>query len=149
MTVSIRDVTVDDRDVWTGLWDRYLAFYETTRNDDVKDATWGRLLDSRVPMFSCLAETADKEAVGLVNYLFHPSFWDVSDVCYLNDLYVDPDARGAGIGRALIQTVVDRSLSAGITGVYWMTAKNNSSARALYDRVATQTPFVQYVIGDV
>ena len=69
------------------------------------------------------------------------------EYCYLEDLFVSPDARGSGAGRALIATV--DGLGAGATAcakVYWLTAETNATARALYDRVATHTGFVHYEI---
>lgn len=64
--------------------------------------------------------------------------------CYLEDLYVDPASRGAGIGRALIDAMYRWADERGVTRVYWHTDELNSNARALYDRVGKLAPFVQY-----
>ncbi|MEK1932119.1 MAG: GNAT family N-acetyltransferase, partial [Pararhizobium sp.] len=63
---------------------------------------------------------------------------------YLQDLYADPDVRGQGIGRALIEAVYARAETAGAPKVYWMTQEFNATARLLYDRIATKSPFIVY-----
>ena len=63
----------------------------------------------------------------------------------MQDLYVDPDARGSGVGRALIETVYAAADANGTPSVYWLTQDFNEQARRLYDRVASVTPFIKYV----
>jgi GNAT superfamily N-acetyltransferase len=53
-------------------------------------------------------------------------------------------ARGRGVGRAMIEAVGVRAKAGGASRVYWHTGKTNARARALYDKVATLTKFVQY-----
>ena len=86
----------------------------------------------------------DGRLVGLTHYLFHAHGWQAQDTCYLQDLFVSPKARGAGVGRALIEAVCDTAKAAGVAPVYWTTAEDNATARALYDRLAQKTPFIQY-----
>lgn len=68
----------------------------------------------------------------------------VEDVCYLQDLFTAPEARGEGVGRALIEYVYDQAKAVGSTRVYWQTHENNP-ARTLYDQVAQLTAFRRYV----
>lgn len=70
--------------------------------------------------------------------------WSVENSCYLQDLYVDPEIRGTGAGRALIEAVHAEAAKAGATGVYWLTQECNKTARQLYDRIGELTPFVKY-----
>ena len=60
--------------------------------------------------------------VGLAHYIFHRHGWQIEDVCYLQDLYVAPEARGTGAGRALIEAVYAAADAAGRPNVYWLTA---------------------------
>ena len=71
---------------------------------EATDETWRRFFEPSEPVWAALAWQGDK-AVGLVHWLFHRSTWSVHNYCYLNDLFVDPDLRGGGVGRALIQHV--------------------------------------------
>ena len=70
--------------------------------------------------------------------------WQAENTCYLQDLYVDPEIRGTGAGRALIEAVYDAADAAGAKGVYWTTQHFNSQARQLYDRIGKLTPFIKY-----
>ena len=83
--------------------------------------------------------------MGLAHIIFHRHGWQVEDVCYLQDLYVAPEARGTGAGRALIEAVYAAADAAGAPNVYWLTQEFNTTARQLYDRVGRLTPFVKYV----
>ena len=144
MNVTVRPVTEEDEPVWRDLWRDYLAFYETTRPEAVYAKTWERILDDSEELFSCLAVSAERQTVGLVNFLYHRSFWDIENRCYLNDLYTIPRARGLGAGKAMIDAVVSHAKSQDSASVYWLTARDNDQARRLYDHVATLTSFVKY-----
>ena len=84
------------------------------------------------------------ELLGLVHYIFHRNTWMVNDVCYLEDLFTAEQARGKGVGRALIEAVYARAAAAGGTRVYWLTHETNITAQALYDKVAEKPGFIQY-----
>jgi GNAT superfamily N-acetyltransferase len=70
--------------------------------------------------------------------------WSTADRCYLEDLFVARDVRGAGTGKALIEAVYRAADAAGADQVYWLTAHDNEQARRLYDHVARVTPFIKY-----
>ncbi len=144
MNMTIRPVTDADRADWSRLWDAYLAFYETTRGAEVHEETWARIMDPDKAMFALIARDGDGTAIGICNYLLHNSFWDIEPKCYLNDLFVDPAVRGSGAGRAMIEKVHTHAQKLGAISTYWLTAQDNAPARALYDRLAAKTPFVQY-----
>lgn len=146
MNITIRPPRPSDRAAWSGLWDQYLAFYETSRPGDIHDLAWSRILDDTVPMHCLLAELPGGQIVGLANFFFHPFFWQREDMCYLNDLYVLPDQRGQGIAEALIAGVKQAALNRGASELYWDTANDNKVARGLYDKIAEIPPFVKYAI---
>ncbi len=144
MSVTIRSLEPEDRDAWLPLWRGYLEFYETSVSDDVTAATWRRLLDPGQPLNGFGAFDGAGRLVGIVHYLFHPVTWSIADRCYLEDLFVRPEARGTGAGRALIEAVYRAADEARADQVYWLTAHDNMIARRLYDRVGRLTPFVKY-----
>ena len=143
--LTIRPLVRGDEAAWRRLWTGYLDFYETRVGEEVYAATFSRLLsEAEGDCHGRLALGADGAAVGLVHYIYHRHCWRVEKVCYLQDLYVVPEARGTGAGRALIEAVYAAADAAGCPSVYWMTQDFNAEARRLYDRIATLTPFVKY-----
>jgi len=140
----IRPVESSDEGAWRRLWTAYLAFYETVLPEEIYVATFSRLLSGAANEFGGLLAVLDGRPVGLAHILFHRSCWHLAPVCYLQDLFADPDVRGKGIGRALIEAVYSHAQAAGTTEVYWMTQEFNATARQLYDRIADKTPFIIY-----
>lgn len=143
-SLIVRPIEASDRAEWERLWDRYLDFYHTSVTPEVRDTSFARLLGDDPNDFSGCLAVLDGRPVGLVHYLFHRHGWKVENVCYLQDLYADPDVRGRGIGRALIEAVYARADAAGAPSVYWLTQQDNATARRLYDRIAGKTDFIKY-----
>jgi GNAT superfamily N-acetyltransferase len=144
MTITIRPMTAADFADWNPLWQAYLTFYESSVADDVTRTSFSRLTDPVEPMGSFLAYTPDGRAVGMVNWVRHRSTWTTGDYCYLQDLYADPDVRGSGVGRLLIEAVYGVALEMGCSRVHWLTHETNQHAMLLYDRIADRSGFVQY-----
>jgi len=143
--MRIRPIEAGDEPVWRLLWRDYLAFYETTLPEAVYAASFARLTDPAVRDYNGLLALQEGAPVGLAHYIFHRHGWQVADVCYLQDLYVTPEARGTGAARALVEAVYAEADAAGAPNVYWLTQEFNATARRLYDRIGNATPFVKYV----
>jgi len=144
MEIVIRSLQAADRPDWEPLWQGYLAFYKASLPDKVTQSTWHKLMDPSRDPHGLVAVDGAGRLVGLTHYLFHQSTWTIPHICYLQDLFVAPEARGLGAGRALIEAVYAQADKAGAAQVYWLTQEFNATARALYDKVATLTPFVRY-----
>ncbi len=143
-SVLVRPLCRNDRSEWDRLWTLYLEFYKTRLPGAQYDLTFERLLDPAEPMFGYLAEKEGKTH-GLVHIILHRSAWIEGPSCYLQDLYVDSSLRGSGMGRALIEHVYHVVKGFGGTRVHWLTHETNTTARHLYDRVASNGGFIQYV----
>lgn len=147
MPTTIRPVADADRPAWQPLWDGYNAFYgrqgPTALPAEITETTWRRFLDPSEPVFALVAER-DGRLVGLAHYLFHRSTTRLEPVCYLQDLFTAPEARGSGVGRALIERVYAEAAAAGSRRVYWQTQAGNTAGRLLYDRVARHLGFIVY-----
>jgi GNAT superfamily N-acetyltransferase len=142
--VSVRPIEKADHDEWKRLWTGYLEFYETSVPDAVYRTTWRRLFEDGEFEPNGFVAVLDGKPVGLVHYIFHRTCWSEKNNCYLQDLYADPDVRGTGIGRALIEAVYAEADRRNAAAVYWMTQDFNATARKLYDRIARKTPFIKY-----
>ena len=143
MAITIRPLTPADRASWEPLWQGYLTFYKTSIPAEVTENSWRRFHVDGLPAYALGAFDGDR-MVGFVHYIFHLSNWLLNPTCYLQDLFTSPDARGKGVGRALIEAVYDKAREAGSTRVYWLTQDTNLTAMALYDKVATKAGFTQY-----
>jgi GNAT superfamily N-acetyltransferase len=142
---TIRPIEPGDEPYWRLLWRDYLDFYETELPPMVYATSFARLTDPSQRDYNGLLALHDDAPVGLAHYIFHRHGWHIADVCYLQDLYVAPDARGANVGRRLIEAVYVEADAAGAADVYWLTQEFNVTARHLYDRIGRVTPFVKYV----
>ncbi|MFC0402146.1 GNAT family N-acetyltransferase [Paraburkholderia rhizosphaerae] len=142
-SVEIKVIDRSDFDAWFSLWKNYQRFYKVDLPESVTLETWARLLDPVQPMHAALAMVGE-QALGLAHTIYHRSTWATADDCYLHDLFVAPDARGSGIGRALIDHVYEDARRRGAFRVYWLTQESNHNARQLYDRVADRSGFIHY-----
>ena len=143
MVLNIRRLEADDREQWQILWKGYQEFYETNL-DAVTDGLWQRLQETHEDGPHCFVAEKEDELVGMVQYLFHGSTWSPKQRIYLNDLYTLPEARGLGVGRALIEAVYEEGRNRDCEQVYWLTQDFNEAGRRLYDKVADLTPFIKY-----
>ena len=144
--VTVRAVEAADEARWRHLWDGYCRFYEVELAPDVTRHTWNRLMDPGSPVNAIVAEQRELGVIGLANYVVHENTWETSPVCYLEDLYVDPGVRAGGVGRKLIDWLVDAMAREGWSRLYWLTRENNYRARGLYDKYTPRDPFVRYVV---
>ncbi|QXH56567.1 GNAT family N-acetyltransferase [Pseudomonas maumuensis] len=141
--ISLRPVGAHDHAAWRTLWQAYLHFYQTELADEIYQSTWQRLLDPGEPTHSALA-WVDGKAVGLVNFIYHRTNWSIQNTCYLQDLYVDSEQRGLGIGRQLIEHVYATAKAADCMRVHWLTHETNATAISLYEQVADRPGFIQF-----
>ncbi|MDR3388294.1 MAG: GNAT family N-acetyltransferase [Rudaea sp.] len=105
--------------------------------------TWSRFFDAYEPMHALVAEESGR-LLGLAHYLFHRSTIQIAPTCYLQDLFTVEQARGKGVGRALVNAVYEWALAAAAPRVYWQTHETNGVAMQLYDKVAERSGFVVY-----
>ena len=138
--MEVRPLRPDDRSRWDPLWAGYLEFYEQSLAPAVTDDVFGRLASDDAELHGLVATDGD-ELLGFAHVVVHASTWSIGRYVYLEDLFVAPAARGRGIGKALIEAVY---ALAGDRHVHWHTQATNTTARALYDRVATDSGFVVY-----
>ena len=134
---SIRTVTPEDFAQWRVLWDGYNAFYgrsgPTALAPEITAMTWARFFDAYEPVHAMVAEK-DGQLLGLVHYLFHRNTAMIGPTCYLQDLFTNETARGAGVGRALVDAALDAARARGAARIELDTNETNTGAIALYER---------------
>lgn len=142
----VRDIEAEDEAGWRTLWDGYCRFYGVGVPGHVTDALWQRLFDPDSPIYAIVVEDDEGEVRGFAHYVLHPYTWGTEQLCYLEDLYVAPEARGQGLGRAMIEFLHDRAREEGWARLYWMT-RADSPARRLYDRFIPADDHVRYLLA--
>ncbi|KPI27815.1 GNAT family N-acetyltransferase [Streptomyces sp. NPDC059755] len=140
-TTEIGPLGPQDRAAWEVLARGYKTFYRTEVPDDGYEEMWRRLRDGSE--VHAVGARTEGRLVGIAHYLFHASAW-TADSCYLQDLYVDEAVRGRGVARALIERVAEAARERGAARLYWSTQEDNTTARALYDKVAGFNGFIRY-----
>ena len=139
----IRSFCEGDYDDWLVLWRAYQAFYKSNIADEVSRVVFSRMLDPKEPTFGAFATRADG-VLGFTHWILHRSNWTVGNYCYLQDLYVQEESRGLGVGRCLITHVYSEAKKAECSRVYWLTHETNATAMRLYDSLAERSGFLQY-----
>lgn len=144
--VSIRPVRADDRSQWDTLYQGYADFYKVTQTPEMRETVWSWLLDETKESRGLLAVSPDGNVLGLTHFRPFARPLSATTGCFLDDLFVSPDARGLGIADALIEAVRGIAAENGWSVVRWITAENNYRGRGVYDRVASKTNWVTYDI---
>jgi GNAT superfamily N-acetyltransferase len=144
--VSVRELEAADRERWLELWAAYLHFYRAEIPTQVTALTFERLCEGSEGMLGLVAISGDGAPVGFAHLVFHPSTWSRTGYCYLEDLYVEPAARGGGVSGPLFEAVFAAARARGSDRVYWHTQQFNGAARSLYDTVGRLTSMVEYEV---
>ena len=111
---------LQDRHPGGCLGDHLVSIAESRRN------RWARRWPGTAP-----------RAVGLVHHVRHRSCWTIGDYIYLQDLFVSPEVRGAGIGRRLIEYVYGLARAQGCSRVHWLTHETEHRRHAAVRPVAS------------
>jgi GNAT superfamily N-acetyltransferase len=70
---------------------------------------------------------------GVAVLRFRPSLWKEALQCYLEELYVVPERRGRGLGRALMEAAIDLARREGAADMHLGTGEDDAAARRLYE----------------
>ena len=141
--LAVRPAVPGDRSGWDPLFVAYGEFYRVAVTAETLETVWGWIHDSDHVVEALVAERRGA-LVGLAHYRAMPSPLRGATLGFLDDLYVDPAARGAGVGEALLTRLAEIAAERGWRCVRWITADDNYRARTLYDRVAVKTGWNMY-----
>jgi ribosomal protein S18 acetylase RimI-like enzyme len=150
VAVVVRPLAPSDAEAWRALFLAHGRCYGRDLDPRIVKTTWSWLMDPAEPVYGEVAEIcgADRppSVVGIVHYQAMHRTLRGGKVGYLGDLFVHPDHRGQGAGRALIERVLVIARARGWSNVRWLTREDNAPARRLYDSFAPKTDFVLYQI---
>jgi GNAT superfamily N-acetyltransferase len=136
--VEIAPIAVEDFEQLLPLIAAYQRFYEVEKIDEDRNRAFFRRF--LAPSDDGLLLGAEREGV-LVGYAclyWHFSSLEATESVLMNDLYVAEDARGQGVGRALIEASTEVARERGIPCLEWSTAPDNRTAQRLYDSTGAE-----------
>jgi GNAT superfamily N-acetyltransferase len=130
--VVVRDAVADDVGRLVDLV-RQLARYE--RSEEAAQATeedFRRALFGPGPVVFAFVAERDGEVVGMAVYFVSFSTWTGRHGLYLEDLFVVPEHRSRGVGRALLRTLAARAVERGCARLEWAVLDWNRPAIDFY-----------------
>lgn len=143
---KVRAVREEDRPQWDSLYAGYAEFYGVAQTPAMRDTVWSWLHDEGAEVRGLVAEGEEGRLVGLTHFRPFARPLSATTGCFLDDLFVHPEARGLRVADALIAAVREVAKQNGWSVVRWITADDNYRARGVYDRVAAKTDWVTYDI---
>jgi GNAT superfamily N-acetyltransferase len=143
VALEIRTTRAEDRPAWERLYSGYADFYANPLTPERADTLFGWILDPAHSIEGLLA-LDDGAPVGLAHFRDMPSPLRGITIGFLDDLFVDPAARGSGAAEALLEEIGRIGTGRGWSVYRWITRENNFRARGLYERTATRTDWVTY-----
>ena len=127
---------------WDRLYAGYAAFYKVEQTAAMRDRVWGWIGEGRIICLMALDAQGRPLGIAHIREFLRPLSATVAG--YLDDLFVDPDLRGAGIADDLFAAAKELGRSRDWSVIRWITAENNYRARGVYDRVAARTNWITY-----
>jgi GNAT superfamily N-acetyltransferase len=144
--LTIRPPQASDRQDWDRLYQGYAQFYQVTQTPEMRERVWSWLHDAAHESQCLMAFDATGKAVGLAHFRAFARPLSASTGGFLDDLFVDPAARGSQAGTQLIAAIEAWGKERNWSVIRWITADNNYRARSAYDKIATRTAWITYDI---
>lgn len=129
---------------WERLYAGYAEFYNVEQTPEMRAKVWSWITDPSHEVECLLAVDDAGEPIGLAHFRAFARPLAASTGGYLDDLFVQPEERGSGAARALIEALTEIAKERGWSVVRWLTADDNYRARTLYDKVAKRTHWITY-----
>ena len=140
--ISITTDVARFRAEWNVLYAAYADYYKVGQNQEMRDRTWGWIMEGRIHCLMALDETGKPIGFAHIREFLRPLSSTVAG--YLDDLFVDPNSRGGGVVNALFDAGSKLGREKNLSVIRWITREDNYRARAVYDKVATRTNWVTY-----
>ena len=139
----VREIKLSDKEEWEVLYRGYADFYKVEMKDEILKTVWSWLHDRNHDVKGIVYEHENK-VVGLAHYRRMPRPLRGKYIGFLDDIYVEPKYRGKKIGEKLICELNEISKKNNWGLVRWVTHKDNTRAKFLYDKVAKKVAWDLY-----
>lgn len=142
--ITIEKPGNEDRSAWEMLYLAYADFYEYPVSAQTLDTVWSWIQDNGIAFFCLIARNEEGKLLGFAHYKSLLSPLRGQAIGFLDDLFVDPDHRGAGVVDALFAALRQECKNYGWPCMRWHTRADNHRARTVYDRYAVRTDWLTY-----
>jgi GNAT superfamily N-acetyltransferase len=143
--ITVKPITAEDKDAWLPLFRGYAVFYKADINSGIEDEVWRWLTDPAHVLEGYLAWNAEGSAVGLIHIRECPRPLSGKMMGFLDDMFVDPRQRGAGVADALFEFMRQTAEDRGWPVFRWLTQHYNYRGRAFYDKyTGSSSDFIMY-----
>jgi GNAT superfamily N-acetyltransferase len=137
--IEVAPVEADEYEALLPLIAAYQRFYEVDDVDDERNRSFfRRFLAPSEDGELLAAREEDGEILGYACLYWTFSSTRAVETVLMNDLFVMPEARGRGVGRALIEASADVARERGAGWLEWATAPDNHTAQRLYDSLTSE-----------
>ncbi len=144
MPITVRRPNEDHRQAWNRLYAGYAEFYRVRQTQQMRDRVWAWIQDESEDTECFLALDGNGVPMGLAHFRGFARPLSATRGCFLDDLFIEPVARGGGAAQALMSALREEAQRRDWSVVRWITAEDNYRARAMYDGVATKTAWLTY-----
>ena len=140
-SVTVRTLQPNDFPSWLPLWnDNNLGH----KDEALTAETWSRLMDADFPV-NGLCAIYKGEMVGILQYVLHYTTGAIAQICYMQDVFVNPDCRGKGIAKALIAELDKIGRAEKWGRIYWLADAGNEAAQGLYKNIGVKLDFTLHI----
>jgi GNAT superfamily N-acetyltransferase len=136
--VEIAPIAAEEFERLLPLIAAYQRFYEVEGVDEARNRSFFRRFLGPSEDGLLLGARRDGELVGYACLYWHFSSLEACECVLMNDLFVAEEARGEGVGRALIEATADVARERGVPFIEWSTAPDNETAQRLYDSTGAE-----------
>jgi GNAT superfamily N-acetyltransferase len=133
VSVEVAPVTAEQFEELLPLIAAYQRFYKVEKVDDERNRSFFRRFLAPSEDGLLLGARSQGRLLGYACLYWHFSSLEACESVLMNDLYVAEDARGRGVGRALIEASAEVARERGVPFLEWSTAPDNHTAQRLYD----------------
>ena len=149
MNIKVNHLTESDKQDWQKLYRAYAEFYNMPMEQTTLDTVWSWIHNEDKEFYGLIAKDENNQALGLMHFRAMPSPLRGSDVGFLDDLFVTPEARGTEVIELLYKELNDFGSQQAWPLIRWITADNNYRARNVYDKISQKTTWVTYQLDIV
>ncbi len=144
MNINVSHLAESDKQDWQQLYRAYAEFYNMPMEQITLDTVWSWIQNEHKEFYGLIAKDENNQALGLMHCRAMPSPLRGSDVGFLDDLFIVPEARGSEVIDLLYKELNNFGRQQGWPLIRWITAENNYRARNVYDKISDKTAWVTY-----